>query len=99
MAPPHLPERLIDGRALPAEGARAVFGDIQAIFQTHAEFAIDGDGGLVAETHAGFQLRLVAAYQVGPFMAVQPDAVAGPVGQPRNLVARTESEIGDDPAR
>ena len=43
----------IDSRTLFGKHARAGFGDIQAIFQTHAKFAVYGDGRLVAEAHAG----------------------------------------------
>src|SRR5436853_6822337 len=95
MMPGRLTERLIDGRALRAERARAILRDVEAIFQANAELAIDGDHGFIAETHSGLEARLVAAHQVGPLGAVQPDTVAGTVGQVGHLVIRAETKIGD----
>src|ERR1700753_1775818 len=91
-----LSEWLIDSRALFGKHARTVFGDIHAIFQANAELARHGDRGLVAEAHPRLDERLVAAYQVGPLMAVEADAVAGPVRQAGKFVVRSEPGVGDD---
>src|SRR6266566_4441750 len=90
-----LTERLIDGRALLAERARAILRDVEAVFQANAELAIDGDHGLIADTHSGLEARLVSAHQVSPLVAVKPDTVAGTVGQAGHLVIRAETKSGD----
>src|SRR5215510_14600803 len=72
-------EGLVDRRALFGEHLRTVIGDVQAIFQSNAELAINHDHGLVAETHSGLESGLVATHEVGPLVSVQSDAVAGAV--------------------
>src|SRR5262249_46525325 len=60
---PHgLSEWLVDRGALLAEELRTAFGHVEAVLQTHAEFAVDGDHRLIAEAHAGRERRLVAAH-------------------------------------
>src|SRR5437879_12569275 len=90
-----LSKGLIDGRALFGKHARAVFGDVEAVFQANAKLAVDDDGGLTAEAHAGFDPGLVALHEVGPFVAVQPDAVAGAMRQAGRLIARSDAGVGD----
>src|SRR5678815_6084052 len=89
-------ERTVHGRALFREEFRPLLGHVQAVLEPDPEFAVDGNGGFVAEAHAGSQPGAVATDEVGPLMPVQPDAVAGAVRQARHLVARPEPRIGDD---
>ena len=76
-----LPKGIVDRWALWREEAWAVFGDVQTIFQAYAELAVDCDHRFVAETHAGGDLCFVAAYEIGPLVAVEPYSVAGAVRQ------------------
>src|SRR5581483_5991444 len=92
-------EGLINRGALRGEHLRAAFGDVEAVFQTDTEFAVDGDHRLVAEAHSGLDAGLVAAHEVGPFVSVESDAVAGAVRQARHLVIRAEAGVGDHLAR
>src|SRR5580700_9119942 len=99
ISPPNSTKGLIDGRRLPRKGTRAVPGDVHTVFQTNAEFAVNGDHGLVAERHSRLQLQLIAAHQVGPLVNIEANAVTGPMRQARNLIIGSKSEIGDDFAR
>src|SRR5487761_1942264 len=72
-----LSKRLIDRRALLGEHFRAVLGDVEAILQAHAEFAVNSDGWLVGVAHAGLDLRFVALHEIRPLMPVEPDPVPG----------------------
>src|SRR5437867_695351 len=88
-------ERPINRRTLRRERLRTLFGYVHAVFESDTELAIDGYHRFVAKAHPGLKRRLVAAHQVSPLMAVQPDAVSGAMRQARNLVIRTEAGIGD----
>src|SRR5262245_28326221 len=88
-------ERAIDRRTRLGEEFRAALGDVGAVLQADAELAVDRDHRFVAEAHARLQRRLVAAHEVGPLVAVEADAVAGPVGKARHLVVGTEAGVGD----
>src|ERR1035438_2651004 len=90
-----LSKRPIDGRALPGKHARASLGDVHAIFQAHAELAVDGDGRFVAEAHPRRDLGFIPLHQVGPLVPVQPDSVPGAMRQSRRLISRTEARAGD----
>ena len=52
------------------EPHRSVFGDVEMIFQTHTELAVDADHRLVRETHAGCQRRTC------PLVHIKSDTVA-----------------------
>src|SRR5689334_17018487 len=91
-----LSKGLIDGRALFGKHARAVFGDVETVFEANTKLAVDDDGGLIAETHARLDFGLVAFHEVGPFVPVQADAVAGAMRQAGRLIARSEADVGDD---
>jgi hypothetical protein len=78
--------------------AGAGFGDDHVVFEAHAEFAVDTDGGLVREGHAGPEHGLVALHQIRPFVHVQADAVAGAVRQAGRGIAGAEAGAVDDPA-
>ena len=93
------PKRLIDRRALIGEELWPVRGNVQTIFQTDSELAIDYDRWFVAKTHARLNRCLVATHKVRPFMAVEPDAVAGAMRQPRSFVVGTKACVGKDLAR
>src|SRR5437763_14729771 len=86
---------LIDRRARLREELRTRLGDVQTVLEPNSEFAVDGDHRLVAEAHARGDWRLVAAHEVGPFVAVEADAVAGAVRQPGHFVARPETGVRD----
>src|SRR6266487_574162 len=92
-------EWTVDGRTWLSEKLRAVLGDVQTVFESNTELAVDGDHRLVAEAHAGLQRRLVAANEVRPFVAVETDAVAGTVGKTWHFVVRAETRVGDHFAR
>ena len=64
------------------------------ILQPHAEPARNDDHRLVGEAHAGRQWRGVALHQIGPLMDIKTDAVAGPVRQAGQAVARSETVRG-----
>src|SRR5215510_6203215 len=91
---PKSAERLIDRRALGGEQARALFGEVETVFQSDAEFTVDGDHRLVAETHSRPQQSLVSPNEIRPLMAVEADAVSGAVRQPRNLVVGAKAGVG-----
>ena len=78
------------------EHFRAALGDVHAVFEADAEFAVDGDGRLIAEAHAGLNFRLVAFDEIGPFVTVEADAVAGAMRQAWDTVAGSETSLGDD---
>ena len=78
------------------EPPRPVVGDVEMIFQANAELSIDADHRFVGEAHAGFEARPVVLHQVGPLVHVEPDAVAGAVGQTRPAIAGTETGSLDD---
>ena len=58
------------------EPHRSVFGDVEMIFQTHTELAVDADHRLVRETHAGCQRRTVFLHEVCPLVHIKSDTVA-----------------------
>src|SRR5689334_17083510 len=70
-------KRFVYRCALLREKLRPGFRDIQTVFETNAKLAVDHDRGFVAEAHAGLNRSLVAAHEVGPFVPVESDAVAG----------------------
>ena len=69
------------------------------ILQAHAELAIDADHWFVRKAHAWRQRRLVAFHEIGPFVHVEPDAVARAVRQAGDRVAGAEAGCFDDGAR
>src|SRR5262245_60435231 len=90
---PKSAERLIYRRALRGEQARALFGEVETVFQADAEFTVDGDHRLVAETHSRPQKSLVSPNEIRPLMAVEADAVSSAVRQPRNLVVGAKAGV------
>src|SRR5260370_14287030 len=90
---------LINRRALIRKKFRTAVSDVETIFQTNSKFAIDHDRGFITEAHAGLNRRFVATHKIRPFVAIEPDAMAGAMRQPRYLVIRTEPGIGDHFAR
>ena len=94
-----LAKRLIDRWALIGEELRTVLGNVQTVFQTNSELAVDDNCGLVAKAHAGLDRRFVPAHEVRPLMAVETYAMAGAVRQTGSLVIRTKARIGDHLAR
>src|SRR5438874_2351819 len=90
-----LSKRLIDSRALLGKHSRAFLGDVHAVFQTDAEFTVNCDHGLVAETHSRLKAGLVPAYQVSPLVDIEPDAVTGAMRQAGHLIAGAKTEIGN----
>src|SRR5712671_8090098 len=74
------------------------FGDDHVVLEAHAEFAIDADGWLVREGHAGLQHGLVTFHEIGPFVHVQADAVAGTVREAGCRMAWPETSAVNDPA-
>src|SRR6478672_5471137 len=78
--------------------AGAGFGDHHVVLEAHAEFAVDADGRLVREGHAGPQDGLVALHEIRPFVHVEPDAMACAVRQPGCRIAWPETGAVDDPA-
>src|SRR4029077_5091890 len=81
-----LAKRLVYRRALIGEKLRTSAGNVETVFQTNAELAIDYDRWFVAKAHTRLDEGLVAAHEVRPFMAVEPDAVAGAMRKPRGFV-------------
>ncbi len=71
-----------------------VIGDEHAVFDADAEFAVQVDAGLVGEDHAGLELGVVAAYQEGRFVHVEPDAVAHAVQ--KLVVVGAVAGVSDD---
>src|SRR5436309_2763833 len=92
-------EWTVNSRTWLGEKLRAVLRDVQAVFESDAELAVDRDHRFVAETHARLQRRLVAANEVRPFMAVEADAMARAVGKSGDLVVRPEVRVRDHLAR
>src|SRR5579864_5175139 len=90
-----LTERLIDGWALFRKGAGAVLGDVHAIFQADSKFAVNGDGGLVAETHSRLERALVAQDKIRPLMSIQADSMSGAMRKPGDFVAGAKAVVGD----
>src|SRR3977135_2216680 len=90
------PERFVDRLALLAEKIWSAFSDVEAVFEANAKLAVDHDCRLVAEAHTRLNRRLVAAHKVGPFVAVETDAVAGAMRQPGRFVIRTKARIDQD---
>lgn len=78
--------------------ASAGFGDDHVILKAHAEFAVDADCWLVRECHAGPQHGPVALHEIGPFVHVQADAVAGAMREARRRIARPEAAAVNDAA-
>ena len=78
------------------EHVASVGGADPVVFEADAELADDVDAGFVGEGHAGFQRGVVAADEVGPFVAVHADAVAEAVGEV--LVVGAVAGGGDDVA-
>src|SRR5579862_6217751 len=66
---------------------RAVRRHVPAVLQTYAEFSGNVNARLVREAHAKLERRCVPMHQIGGLMAVEADAVAGAMRQPRELVA------------
>src|SRR5579883_1938234 len=97
---PHiLAERVVDRMGRLGEPARASLGDQHVVLEPHPELAIDADGRLVRERHAGPQQGAVALHEIRPFVHVEADAVAGAVRQAGRRVARSEARAIDDAAR
>src|SRR5260370_6074816 len=89
-------ERLVNRRALIGEKLWPVRGDVQTIFQTNSELAVNDDRWFVAKTHARLNRRLVATHKVRPFVPLEPDAVTRAIRQPRRLVVATKACVGND---
>src|SRR5215467_8284736 len=92
-------DRPFDRLALWRKKLRSALRDVQTILEPDAELAVAHDRRLVAEAHAGLDLRRVALDEVGPLVAIETDAVARAVGKPGDFVARAESRVGDHPPR
>src|SRR6185437_1817279 len=88
-------ERLVDRGTLVSEKLRAFVSDVQTVFKSNSELAIDDDGGFIAKAHAGLNRGLVTTHEVGPLVAIQTDAVSGAMRQTRNFVVRPEARICD----
>ena len=69
---------------------------MHAVLEPDAELAVDRDGWLVAEAHAGLDARGITAHEVRPLVPIQSDAVARAVGQARHFVVRAESRGRND---
>src|SRR4030088_2848205 len=82
---------IVDRMGRLREPAGAGFGDDHVVLEAHAEFAVDADGRLVREGHAGLQHGLVALPEIGAFMHIEADAVAGAVRQAGGRIARPET--------
>ena len=61
------------------------------IFEPYAELVGHADHRLVAEAHALFQRRVVAADEVGPLVNIQSDAMAGTMRQTGQVVVGAEA--------
>src|SRR5687768_6515901 len=95
----HSAERLVNGDALLGEELGSLIGHVEAIFQPNSELAVDRHGGLVAETHAASERRLVAEDEIGPLMTLETDTVTRAMGQSGHLVSGPEAGVHDDLAR
>src|SRR5437660_687112 len=82
-----------------SEEFRTLISDVEAVFETNAELAVDDDRRLVAEAHPGLNWSLVAAHKVGPFVTVETNAVARAMRQAGHFVVRTKAGIRDHFAR
>src|SRR5450631_14180 len=71
------PEGIVDRMGRLGKPARAGFGDDHVVLEPHAEFNVDANGRLVREGHTRLQHSLVALHEIGPFMHVEANAVAG----------------------
>src|SRR5882724_1264108 len=91
-------EGIVDRMGRLAKPAGAGFGDDHVVLEAHAEFAVDADGRFVREGHAGLQHGLVALHQIGPFMHVEADAVAGAMREAGRSVAGAKTGAVDDAA-
>src|SRR6476659_3351843 len=92
-SPPALSEllskRLVNRGRLLRKEAHAVVSHVDAVLEPDAELAGDRDHRLVAEAHPGRERRRVALGEVRPLVPVEADAVAGAVGEARQLVVRS----------
>src|SRR5262245_22751912 len=88
-------ERFVDRRTGLREEPRPILADVQAVLETYAEFAVDGDHRLVAEAHPRLNRSLVPSDEVRPLVAIEADAVAGPMGKTGNPVVGAEARLGD----
>ena len=70
------------------EGLRSGLGHVPAILEADAELAGDVEAGFVRETHAGAQRSGIAVHQISGFVAVEADAVAGPMRQAGQAICR-----------
>src|SRR5882672_10250963 len=86
----------IDRRTLWREESWPLLGDVEAVFQPDAEFAVDRDHRFVAEAHAGGEQRRIALHEIGPLVPVHSDPVARAVGETGHLVARAKAGVGND---
>src|SRR5262245_11181704 len=74
------------------------FGDDHVVLEAHPEFSVNANGRLVRECHAGLQHGLVALHEIGPFVHVEADAVAGAVRQAGCCIAWPETGTINDPS-
>src|SRR5260221_1762666 len=74
------------------------FSDDHVVLEPHTEFAIDANGRLVRECHAGFQHGLVTFHEIGPFVHVETDTVASAVRQAGGRIAWPETAAVNDPS-
>ena len=89
-------ERFIYGGTGSREIAGAFICDVEIVFESDAEFTGNDKHGFVSEAHAWLHWLFVAFDEVDPFVSVQADPVAGPVGASRKLVASGEAVIDVD---
>jgi hypothetical protein len=67
---------------------RSCLGDVDVVLQADAKLAVDADHWLVREAHASFERCLVTFHDVSIFVNVESDAMARPMRQPWNSIAR-----------
>src|SRR5581483_1722408 len=78
---------------------RSARRDVETILEPDTELAVDHDRRLVAEAHPGLDLRLVAADEIRPLVAVEPDTVSRAMRQTWRLVVGAEARGGDHLSR
>src|SRR5690242_6909468 len=90
-------EWILQRWALRREHLRTALCDVHIIFQAHAEFPMDVNAGLVAESHATGEGNRIASHQVRPLVAIHSDSMTYSVG--KELVIRAVAGVGHDLTR
>src|SRR5262245_1591399 len=91
------PERALQRRRLTGQQLGATLANDHYVFEPYSKFAGYVNSRLIAERHTRFELRLVSANEVCPFVTVHSYPVSNSVSEV--LVIRAEARIHNHLAR